>query len=164
MKKVLLLACLGSAIWIGGCAPKPKVEPEPAPKTAETPAAGKDYMGASGGTGAAAPASGSGMGSPVMGTIPESAPSDVAPHSGTGTGSHSTASGSHASTGTKVTTAKPTGTVHGVKYTVKKGETLSAIAKKHYGKAGSATIKKIVAANPGMNPDKIRVGQSIVLP
>lgn len=46
------------------------------------------------------------------------------------------------------------------KYKVKKGDTLSAIAKQF-----NTTVKKLVAANPAItNPNLIKVGQSIVVP
>ena len=53
-------------------------------------------------------------------------------------------------------------TGHGKKYIVKKGDTLSGIAKAHYGKVSA--MKKILAANPGLDANKIRVGQKIILP
>lgn len=51
---------------------------------------------------------------------------------------------------------KPTSTKT---YLVKKGDTLSEIAKRN-----GTTVKKIVAVNPGMNPDRIYAGQRIKLP
>lgn len=48
---------------------------------------------------------------------------------------------------------------HGMKYTVKKGDTLSKIARHHH-----TTVKKIVAANPGIEPNHIRIGQVINIP
>jgi LysM repeat protein len=44
-------------------------------------------------------------------------------------------------------------------YTVKKGDTLAVIAKSH-----KTTIKKIKALNPGLNPDRIYVGQKLKMP
>ena len=47
-------------------------------------------------------------------------------------------------------------------YTIAQGDTLYGIAMKHYGDARSAEI--IEAANPGLNPKALRVGDKIRLP
>jgi len=47
-------------------------------------------------------------------------------------------------------------------YTVKAGDTLYHIALVHYGTGRD--WKKILAANPGLTPQTLRVGQTIVLP
>jgi nucleoid-associated protein YgaU len=47
-------------------------------------------------------------------------------------------------------------------YTIAQGDTLYGIAMKHYGDARSAEI--IEAANPGLNPKALRVGEKIRLP
>jgi nucleoid-associated protein YgaU len=47
-------------------------------------------------------------------------------------------------------------------YTVKAGDTLYHIALVHYG-AGK-DWKKIVAANPGLSPKTLKIGQTITLP
>ena len=44
-------------------------------------------------------------------------------------------------------------------HTVKKGELLSSISKKY-----NVKLSAIVAANPGLNPDRIRIGQKINIP
>lgn len=49
-------------------------------------------------------------------------------------------------------------------YKVQRGDTLSAIAEERYGNASHRTIDRIVAANPGMNPDRIYAGETILLP
>jgi len=47
---------------------------------------------------------------------------------------------------------------------VETGETLSIIAKKQYGNNGPKTIQLIIAANHGLDPAKLKVGQEIALP
>ena len=47
-------------------------------------------------------------------------------------------------------------------YTIKAGDTLYRIAVTHYG--DGKQWRKIAAANPGLEPTKLRVGQTIVLP
>lgn len=57
-------------------------------------------------------------------------------------------------------TAKPAVTAKSTKsYVVKKGETLSGIAQAH-----KTTLKKVMALNPDLDPDLIKVGQKIKLP
>jgi 5'-nucleotidase len=50
----------------------------------------------------------------------------------------------------------------GGSYTVKKGDTLFSIARAHYGNGNQ--WQKIASANPGVQPSKLRVGQTITLP
>jgi 5'-nucleotidase len=50
----------------------------------------------------------------------------------------------------------------GGKYTIKPGDTLYRIALTHYGEGKQ--WKKIIAANPGLSPSHLRVGQTINLP
>jgi 5'-nucleotidase/UDP-sugar diphosphatase len=50
----------------------------------------------------------------------------------------------------------------GKTYTVKKGDNLFQIAKAHYGDGKQWT--RIVDANPGLEPAKLKVGQTIQLP
>jgi 5'-nucleotidase len=50
----------------------------------------------------------------------------------------------------------------GGSYTVKKGDTLYSIAKSHYGNGNQYT--KIVAANPGLSPTRLKAGQTITIP
>ena len=47
-------------------------------------------------------------------------------------------------------------------YTIEQGDTLYGIALKHYGDARGAPV--IEAANPGLNPRALRVGEKITLP
>lgn len=50
----------------------------------------------------------------------------------------------------------------GQTYTVKHGDTLYSIARAHYG--DGKAYKKILAANPGLSPTHLKVGQVINLP
>jgi 5'-nucleotidase len=47
-------------------------------------------------------------------------------------------------------------------YTVQKGDTLYKLARQHYG--DGKQWNKIAAANPGLSPSSLRVGQKIVIP
>jgi nucleoid-associated protein YgaU len=60
--------------------------------------------------------------------------------------------------------AASTGSAVGKSYTVQSGDTLSKIAKQHYGDAGE--WRKIFEANRGTisDPDKIQVGQQLTIP
>ncbi len=49
-------------------------------------------------------------------------------------------------------------------YKIETGDTLAGIAKKHYGASGPKTIQLIVAANHGIDPDRLKVGAEITLP
>ena len=50
----------------------------------------------------------------------------------------------------------------GTTYVVRKGDTLGVIAKRFYGRMGAYTL--IVAANRIRNPDRLRIGQELVIP
>ena len=50
----------------------------------------------------------------------------------------------------------------GGNYVVRQGDTLWSIANKHYG--SGQRWKDIASANPGLTPEKMRVGMAIVLP
>ena len=56
-------------------------------------------------------------------------------------------------------TAAPTGAGN---YTVKKGDTLYSIAKSRYGNGNQ--YARIVSANPGLSPERLKVGQTIAIP
>ncbi|MFH0938668.1 MAG: LysM peptidoglycan-binding domain-containing protein [Planctomycetota bacterium] len=47
---------------------------------------------------------------------------------------------------------------------VETGETLSGIAKKYYGVSGPKTIARIISANKGLDPAKLKVGQELTIP
>lgn len=55
-----------------------------------------------------------------------------------------------------------TGMVSGGTYTIRKGDTLYSIAKSKYG--DGKQWQKIASANPGVNPNVLKVGQTITLP
>jgi nucleoid-associated protein YgaU len=61
-------------------------------------------------------------------------------------------------------TASASAPVEATTHKVEAGETLGAIAKKYYGTAGPKTIAKIVEANKGLDPAKLKVGQEIAIP
>jgi nucleoid-associated protein YgaU len=63
------------------------------------------------------------------------------------------------------TDAKPTETTSVAStHKVAAGETLASIAKKYYTTNGPKTIAKIIEANKGLDPAKLKVGQEIVMP
>ena len=55
-----------------------------------------------------------------------------------------------------------TGAINGGSYTVKRGDTLYGIARARYG--DGKQWRKIVDANPGLQPGALKVGQTINLP
>lgn len=73
------------------------------------------------------------------------------PGSGGGTGAAASGAGADAS-------SSGSGKTH----TVAKGETLAEISKKHFGT--SKRWKDIVAANPGLSPENLKVGQKLNIP
>ncbi len=67
------------------------------------------------------------------------------------------------------TTSTPTtggagGQQNGYYYAIQSGNTLSAIAKAYQAKGVKVTVKEILAANPGLNPNSLIVGQKIFIP
>ncbi|TCL70976.1 LysM domain-containing protein [Hydrogenispora ethanolica] len=55
--------------------------------------------------------------------------------------------------------APPTGPCPGASYTIQAGDTVYALAQEY-----NTTIAEILAANPGLDPDRLRIGQRICLP
>lgn len=64
--------------------------------------------------------------------------------------------------GKKQTTKKSTKNTSSKTYTVKRGDTLWAIAKKYYGNGAKYT--KIASANKIKNPNSIKIGQKLKIP
>ena len=60
------------------------------------------------------------------------------------------------------TIATATPVITGNTYTIQKGDTLYKIARAKYG--NPTAVKKIIEANPGLDPNKIKAGQKINLP
>lgn len=56
------------------------------------------------------------------------------------------------------------GQQNGYYYVIQSGNTLSAIAKAYQAKGIKVTVKQILAANPGLNPGGLYVGQKIFIP
>ena len=49
-------------------------------------------------------------------------------------------------------------------YTIESGDTLDAIAKAYKEKGIKVTVDQILKANPGLNPNSLRVGRKIIIP
>ena len=52
----------------------------------------------------------------------------------------------------------------GFDYTIEKNDNLSMIVQAYREKNIKVTIDQILKANPGLNPDRLRVGQKIFIP
>lgn len=147
MNKVLLLTGLCALTLLGACSKKtvePVAQPKPAAVEPVAPAPSPSIYGAPAGADL----------SPSVTTTPEApvlVPDKEPVKKPTVTKSSSSSS--------RKAAAAP---VHGKKYVIKKGDTLSGIAVKAYGT--TSAMKKILAANPGLKKDKIIAGQTIVLP
>ncbi len=61
-----------------------------------------------------------------------------------------------------VTTQTPVASANGSSYTVKKGDTLYKLAREHYG--DGKQWQRIASANPGLSPQSLRVGQTLIIP
>jgi len=49
-------------------------------------------------------------------------------------------------------------------HVVQRGDTVWSLSGRYYGRASHANVRRIVGANPGLDPDHIRIGQEIVIP
>ncbi len=58
--------------------------------------------------------------------------------------------------------ATPAATSSGSHYTIRKGDTFYSLARTYYG--SGKEWQRIASANPGVDPHKLRVGQSIIIP
>jgi outer membrane murein-binding lipoprotein Lpp/phage tail protein X len=62
-------------------------------------------------------------------------------------------------------TAKPSGpALKGYEHVVKKDETVAAIVAAYQQNGVKVTVSQVLKANPGINPNRIRVGQKIFIP
>ena len=61
-----------------------------------------------------------------------------------------------------IAAAAPAPAAGGKSYTVKKGDTLFSIAKEVYGNGNQ--WQRLTAANPGLSPSTLKVGQKIAIP
>jgi 5'-nucleotidase/UDP-sugar diphosphatase len=61
-----------------------------------------------------------------------------------------------------VTIQTPAASANGSSYTVKKGDTLYKLAREHYG--DGKQWQRIASANPGLSPQSLRVGQTLIIP
>ncbi|MFO1478323.1 MAG: LysM peptidoglycan-binding domain-containing protein [Verrucomicrobiota bacterium] len=53
---------------------------------------------------------------------------------------------------------------NGYEYVIKSGDTLSLISKAYTDKGVKVSVEDILKANPGLKPDRMRVGQKIFIP
>jgi LysM repeat protein len=61
-------------------------------------------------------------------------------------------------------TPPSTGPQKGYEYQIASGDTISAIAKAYQAKGVKVTVKQILDANSGLNPNNLKVGQKIFIP
>lgn len=59
---------------------------------------------------------------------------------------------------------KAAGPDKGFEYQIKRGDTLAVIVKAYHENNINVTMAQILKANPGLKPDKLRVGQKIFIP
>ena len=76
--------------------------------------------------------------------------------------SSSDSSGANTQPSSTSSTSSPSSATTGTGYTISSGDTLIAIAKREYG--DPEAYKRILAANPGLNANRLVPGQRIVLP
>jgi len=59
---------------------------------------------------------------------------------------------------------QPQNTTAGRTHKIQVGDTLGAIASKYLGSSGPKTVKKLLAANPGINPRRLKIGDELKIP
>jgi hypothetical protein len=69
-----------------------------------------------------------------------------------------TSTGSKTGTGTGTTATKTSPTQTKIFYTIRSGDTLEAVAVRY-----GTTVQRLLALNPGVNPNTLRIGQRIRL-
>ena len=72
-------------------------------------------------------------------------------------------SGRRSSTPTAVTPSVDANAPH-MEYVVQSGDTLGAIVKAYREKGVKVTLQQVLAANPGLKPETMKVGQKIIIP
>ena len=81
-----------------------------------------------------------------------------------GTGHKSTPAAPKPADDNPTPTPGPDGKQNGFYYEVQSGNTLSAIAKAYTDQGHKVTVKQILDANPGLNPNSLIVGKKIFIP
>lgn len=106
------------------------------------------------------PAPGAGVGVPAIGSLQSVLGGK--PVSGTTTGAEAKPTFAEPGRPAADAAAKPRGSSQ---YTIKNGDVLWKIADRTYGRQNAARmVREILAANPGLSADRLKVGQKIVLP
>jgi LysM repeat protein len=67
-------------------------------------------------------------------------------------------------TATDNSTQTSTGPQKGYNYEIKSGDTIAAVAKAYRAQGVKVTTEQILAANPGLNPNSLKIGQKIFIP
>jgi hypothetical protein len=72
--------------------------------------------------------------------------------------------GTGAETGESTTSSNSNGPQNGFEYTIQPGNYLTAIVKAYRAKGVKVTVDEVLKANPGLNPNRLVVGQKIFIP